>query len=1013
LVLTPERLQTAGSEDEDWNWMDSANAIVFGPFRLELSENRLRRGKQTMELQPRPLALLRYLATNPGRIVGKDELLKAVWSGTVVSRTTLKVCVRTVRKVLREDTSHPRYIETVGREGYRFIGSPAAGSSTGPQGDTNRSPRVELLGRERETELLRAWMEAAQGGSRCLVFVAGEAGIGKTTLVERFLNGIRTEESVYVARGQCLERSGEGEPYLPFLDAVAALCRERDGERALRLLQRYAPTWLLQLPALLDDAERETLQRQVGTATRERMLREMADALDAFAAERTLVLVFEDLHWSDVSTLELLAYLAQRREPARLLLIGTYRPTDVIVREHRLRGIRQELKGRGLCQELELELLTPATVAEYIRRRLGEGTVSAELARVVHRRTQGNALFMVEMLDHLADRGLIAESEGQWRLEGTIEEAEQLVPDNLRQLIEKQVERLLPHEQRLLEAASIAGVEFSVAALAAGLRRDMEEIEESCEALAWKGSFLCESGIIDWPDGTVSGRYRFAHVLYRNVLYDRIAEARRVRLHRLIGEREETGYGNRSAEIATGLAEHFERSREYARAARYRLAAADNAVRRCAHDEATRHFTRGLDLLAFLPQTSERAHEELLLCFRLGTSLSYTKGFAAPEVERAFVRAQDLCRQLGDSHETLLVLPALRGFHFVRGDLPNAEKLAQRLLRIAERVQDPFLLLWAHFGLGENLLHAGSLTAARVHFQQALQRADPRAFGRTGAFRGIQDPAIASRSCLALTLWLLGFPDQALREQREALAAADGSSDPATLVFAQTVAALHHSLRRQSHATRTHAETAIAVAVEHGFPYWRAWATILRGWAVADGGSLAEGTEELRQGLADYEATGAAIARPWCFALLAAVQRQAGDVGGALSSLEAALMSVETGQARTWEAELHRLTGELRLEQRAPANSDRRGKRSEQDSNAEEAQKHFLRALEIARSQEAKLWELRAVTSLNHSRTAPLQRGKARQMLAETYAWFTEGFETADLQAAKALLSTGTARSHQ
>jgi DNA-binding winged helix-turn-helix (wHTH) protein/predicted ATPase len=995
--------------------MGPSDAIAFGPFRLELAENRLWREGEKLELQPRPLALLRYLATHPGRLVSKEELLEVVWTGTIVSKTTLKVCVRTVREVLGEDAAAPRYIQTVGREGYRFIaevqgvgGSEVRVLREDVETALTPSPStpnpLSLVGREAELNRLHRSLESTVRGRRRLVFVTGEAGIGKTTLVERFSNQVRANDAARVAHGQCLEHHGEGEPYLPVLEVMARLCRERDGDRVTRLLRRYAPTWLLQLPGFVNDGELEALQRQVAGAGRDRMIREMAEALEILAAERPLVLVLEDLHWSDVSTLDLIAYLAQRREPARLLLIGTFRPTDVIVHDHPLRGIKQGLQARGQCEELRLELLTRGAIAAYVASRLGAGTVSAELADLIHRRTQGNALFMVEVVDHLVARGLVARRQGEWELQASSEETESTVPENLRQLIDKQVARLSPDEQRLLEVASVAGAELTAGAVAAGLKREAEEIEERCEELVAKSSFLRESGIAEWPDGTIGGTYRFVHVLYRNVLYDRVSEARRVRLHRLIAERQEAAYGARAAEIAAELALHFEHGREYQRAVHHLLQAADNALRREGHREAIRHFSKGLDLLAKLPETSERTQQELLLCFRLGVSLAQAKGFAAPEVERAVARAQALLRRLGDAPETLLVLPLLRGYHFVRGDLPTAQTTVQQLLTVAERTRDGSLILWGHFGLGENLFYLGEPMAARESFERALAHADPRPYRPTGPFRGVLDAGIASRSALVPALWLLGYPDTALRAEREALAQAQESSDPATLSYAFTLAGFHHWLRREGTEVRKHAEAAIVVARDNGFPYWLAWATILRGWALTEEGHDAEGLAQLQRGIDDYEATGAGIGRPLNLALLGMAHHRAGRCDLALEALDEALAATDATQIRCWEAELHRLKGELLLEQ-GGAHPRRKSRARGRRANVGEAEQCFLRAIEIARAQQAKAWELRAVTSLSRLWQRQDKTSEAGEMLAGICAWFTEGSASVDLEEARSLLT--------
>ncbi|MBI3301446.1 MAG: AAA family ATPase [Deltaproteobacteria bacterium] len=429
---------------------------------------------------------------------------------------------------------------------------------------------------------MREWLEKALHGERQIVFVTGEAGIGKTTVVAAFLQQAATAGGLWMAQGQCIEHYGAGEAYLPVLTALGQLCREPRHERLVEVLSQYAPTWLVQMPALLNAADFETLQRKTQGVTRERMLREMAEAVEAITTEQPLVLWLEDLQWSDVSTLDWLAFIARRREQARLLVIGTYRPVDVIVREHPLKAVKQELQVHGQCAELPLGFLSEAHVVEYLAVRFALGVTPAlplqGLARLIHQRTDGNPLFMVNLVEYLVGHGVLVQVEGQWALKRGVEEVVEGVPESLRQMIEQQLERLSPEEQRMLEVASGAG--------AADSEADVGEVETHCAELVRRAQFLRSSGTGEWPDGTATARYGFLHALYQEVVYDRVTTGRRQRLHQQIGEREEAAYGTRAREIAAELAVHFERGRDYSRAVQYREHAGKNALRRSAYQEA-------------------------------------------------------------------------------------------------------------------------------------------------------------------------------------------------------------------------------------------------------------------------------------------------------------------------------------------------------------------------------------------------------------------------------------------
>ena len=391
------------------------------------------------------------------------------------------------------------------------------------------------------------------------------------------------------------------------LDALGRLCREPRGERLIELLDQYAPTWLVQMPAFLSAAELETLHRKVSGATRERMLRELAEAVEVITRDSPLVLQLEDLHWSDYSTLEWLAFLGRRQEPARLLVLGTYRPVEVIVREHPLKTVKQELQIHGQCKELPLELLGETAVVEYLAMRFASPSPSQregwaegfsheslrKLGRTIHQRTDGNPLFMVNIVDYLITQGVIVEVNGQWKLQRDLADMESGMPAGLQEMIVRQMERLSPLDQQVLEVASVAGAEFSVAAIVEGLETAVGEVEERCEALARREQFLRASGVSEWPDGTVAARYGFIHALYREVVYERVPAGRRIDLHREIGEREERAYGDRARDIAAELAVHFERGRDLRQAVGTWAHAGQQAVRRSAHEDAIGNLTAG------------------------------------------------------------------------------------------------------------------------------------------------------------------------------------------------------------------------------------------------------------------------------------------------------------------------------------------------------------------------------------------------------------------------------------
>lgn len=585
------------------------NCIVFEPFCLDRSNECLWRGPEVIKLRPKAYAVLNQLVEHSGHLVTKEELLATVWPETFVTDAVLKVTIRQLRDALDDDPRAPLFIETAHRRGYRFIGHVSnGGQPTTPETITTPRPRDDVqplgfVGRNEVLSRMRSSLERILEGERQIVFVTGEPGIGKTALVDTFARYLAFDPKIRIGHGQCLEQYGTGEAYLPILDAMTGLARE--DPKVVDVLRAHAPMWLLQMPALLSASEREALGREVFGATRERMLREMGEALEALTAEQPLVLILEDLHWSDCSTLDLISYLATRVRPAHLMLIGTYRTAELIVSGHPLKAVKQELLAKKQCEELPLEYLSAEAIAKYLSVIFPSNRFPGELAGLIHERTEGNPLFMVNAVEYLLTGGLIVKHEGTWELVVEIEKVEVGVPDSIKQMIEKQLDNLSAEDARTLEAASLAGAEFSTLAVVAALEEDCGVVEARCDRLARQRQFIHDCGVQVLPNGETVGRYGFIHALYQNVLYDRVSPSKRVELHRRIGERGEEVFGERAREIAVELAMHFERGGDYKRASKYLQTAADNAIRRFAYQEAVTLSQRGIELLERVPDDTE------------------------------------------------------------------------------------------------------------------------------------------------------------------------------------------------------------------------------------------------------------------------------------------------------------------------------------------------------------------------------------------------------------------------
>jgi DNA-binding winged helix-turn-helix (wHTH) protein/predicted ATPase len=976
------------------------NPIVFPPFRLETSNQRLYRNSDPIDLRPKAFAVLWLLVQRPGQLVTKDELLDSVWPDTVVSDAVLKVCIREIREALADSPARPQFIETAHRRGYRFIGKLASAVEA-----TERAiaPKVCAVGRDSELQVLREALEKAQTGERQILFVTGEPGIGKTTLVDVFLQSIDEVDRVWSARGQCLEQYGEAEAYLPVLEALGRLGRGVGRQSLVLLLRQHAPMWLAQMPALIDAETRVELQREIQGATRERMLREMAEAIEALTANSTLVFVLEDLHWSDVSTLDLITRLARRREQARFLLLGTYRPLEVELTDHPLKSAAQELSSHGLCDELALESLSDAAIATYLSARFAANEFPDGLTTLIYQCTGGNPLFMINVVDFLMAKGVIVDRDGGWRLGADLDQIETGVPESVRQIIEKQFDRLDPDVQRTLEAASVAGVDFATAALAAVTKEDVLKLEELCDDLAQRFHFLNPSAEDDLPDGTLTARYAFTHALYRDVLLQRIGPARRAKLHQAFGEWMEATYADRTGHVAAELAMHFEQARDYWRAAGYLQQAAENAIVRCANREAVSLAVRGIELLRKLARSSERDRRELKLQITLGIAQIAVHGYATPTVGRTFQYARELCRQFGDVPELFPVLWGLWVYSVVREDLATALKNAEELLRHSARLQNSELLALAHWTTEATLVNLGDFSGAREHFEKVLEFFDPRE--TSAAQRYWHDPGVAGRCFGAWALCCLGYPDLALRRIDEALARAREIRHPHVTSIGLFFAAFVHQLRREPEPARSYAEELVSLACKEGLAQWIAFGKIVFGWSLAKTGELAKGLTELREGLAACEASNTAISRPHFLSMLAEAQVDAGETSDAVATLNHALKVSQEASDRYYESELYRFKGELLLQDWRTRPRPKKQIAAEALSEAEGC---FSHAIKIAQSQQSKWFELRAALSLCRLRQEQGRVANSLDLLTPVYDWFTEGFDTLDLLAASEFLRSST-----
>ena len=682
------------------------------------------------------------------------------------------------------------------------------------------------------------------------------------------------------------------------------------------------------------------------------------------ALERPLVVIFEDLHWIDSETQALLDLLAESIARSRLLLLVNYRPE-----------YRHEWANKSYYSQLRLAALGGESAAAMLTALLGDAVELAPLKRLIVERTEGNPFFIEEIVQTLFDDGALVRN-------GTVKVTRSLsqirLPRTVQGILAARIDRLPSEHKQLLQRLAVVGRESPLSLVQRLTTTARPQVEQMLADLQ-SGEFIYEQV------AAADTEYVFKHALTQEVAYSSILIERRKLLHERIGQTIEEVFAQQVDDHVTALAHHYSRSDNTEKAVEYLGRAGQQAIQRSAYVDAISSLTAAISLLQKLPESPEHAQRELPLQLALGSASIAAKGWAAHEVEQAYTRARQLCEQLGDPPELFPALLGLWAVHFLRAELRLAYELAERLRRRAQSTHDQLLLSYSHLALGNTSYTMGNLLFARDHLEAAivLYKQERNLLGGVNA-------KVVCLSYAAATLMFLGYPDRALCKVNEALALAQELSHPFSLAFAELWVSSIHNFRRETRSAQETAERVLALSIEYGLTDHFAWATIQRGSAMTAQGLHEEGIARLQEGIAACRATGAQWGRPYFLCSLAEACMKAGRLDEGLTALAEALAAADAHEERNYEPEMHRLKGELLLRQ--------------DHSKTAEAQGCFQRAVEIARKQSAKSLELRATMSLVRLLDSQGRRDEAREMLADIYGWFTEGFDTADLEDAKALL---------
>jgi len=904
-----------------------------------------------------------------------------------------------------------------------------------PAGETGPPARLPVfVAREQEIARLDAALQAALSGRPQIAFVTGEAGQGKTTLLQAFAREAQENHpGLIVAGGQGNAYTGIGDPYLPFREILELLTGDFEAHAALpalhadhahrlralipatvaaiveagpdlidvfisgqSLLEKAASAappgtpWLEQLRALVTDRAHRP---SAGNVQQSALFEQYARVVQILSRRRPLLLLLDDLQWVDQPSTNLLFHLGRRLSGSRVLIVGAYRPAEVALGRH---GERHPLEG--VVHEFQRQFgdvildLSKTEGRAFVNALLDAepNRLSASFRDTLYRQTGGQPLFTSELLRGMQERGDLQQDEtGHWVEQPGLDW--QTLPARVEGAIGERIGRLDASLKELLQVASVEGEEFTAEVLASVLGADDREVARRLSRELEKGHRLVQALGVRREGALRLSRYRFQHILIQRYLYDNLDEVERKLFHEAIARELEELFGEQSEDVAVNLAWHFERAEMGSKAVGYLQQAAEQALQRSAHRPAVQHLTKGLEILQRLPETPERTGQELMLLVMLGPALIAIKGWADPEVEEAYVRAHTLSERLGHPPQLGPVLYGLASVREYRGEYKDAEALLEERLKLPQAEEDPALRLESHELLACSTFHQGAFSRTLEHAQKGLSIYDPQQHRALLPLHG-KNLETFYHVWAAHSLWFLGYPDQALERIEKALRVAGQLSHTFSLVSVQIQASFLYQFARETGQARELAERAIALATEKDYAYRVAEGKTIRGWALAAEGDPETGWEELNEGLAAYQAMGSRVDLPYFLALKAEVLRYAGRIDEGLDAVAEALAAIPGHRAFFYEAELHRLHGALLLQQ-------------DEAQNAESAEARFARSLDVARNQQTKMLELRAAVSLSDLWQRQGRGADAHSLLSSIYGWFTEGLASVDLQEAAALLA--------
>ena len=838
---------------------------------------------------------------------------------------------------------------------------------------------TQFIGRESEMRALVGAKDRAVQGRGQAYAVVGEPGVGKSRLFYEFTRSSRTD-GLLVLETRAVSY-GRTVAYLPVIELLrnyfeiderddARRLREKIAGKVLELDETLRPT-LLPLYSLFDAEVDDLSWNALEPAQRRRRILEAVKAvLLRESSKRPVVVIFEDLHWIDGETQAFLDALVESLPAARILLLMNYRPE-----------YRHEWGGRSYYAQQRVDPLTPAGVAELLDRLLGHGHDLAPLKQMLIARTEGNPFFIEESVRALVESGALVGASGAYHAARTISAID--IPTTVQDILVARIDRLSEDDKRVLQIASVIGKDVPVALLQAASELSEEELSR-CLAGLQAGEFLYETRLFPQPEFT------FEHALTHEVTYASLLNERRRTYHRRIAEAMESMAAGRLVDQAERLAHHYTEAGLPERALRYWRQAGQRSLERSANPAAISQLESGLKLLASMPETEESLDQRLSFLLPLGIAVQATKTAAVPEVERIYSEARDVARRTADSPKLFAALWGLWRYHRTQYDLSGARALANQLFDIARQQDDPVFQLQAHHALWTTLNYIGAFAEARDHVVQGEALYDREKHATQAFYFAGHDPCVCGRGTMAQITWVQGNPDQATSWSARAVSLARELEHPTTLVHALGEATSIYLFRREPEAVMARVEALITLAEEWGVSDFLARGQIQLGWAEVQMGKTEQGLRRMRATMDARRSAGSRIEELHLVAALIDALITAGHAEEAVDLVDAAVAAAESTGADYWLADLLRLKGEVLLAA-AP-------------DNAAVAEAHILRAIDTARAQGARIFELRATISFARRLTAKGRKSEALGLLSPLYKFFTEGFQTPDVMDAKALL---------